>query len=371
MRDDRPHAWAWWIWAGGLSITALKLSNPVTMLALGGVLIIVGALRQSPAPWGRSFPMFLKLGGAVIVIRILFQIVLGQRLPGHVLFTLPTLGLPSWAQGVSLGGPVTAESLIVAATEGLKLALVLLAFGVANAVASPREVLRALPGIFNEIAVAVTVGMCFTPEIIAAVSRVRSARKLRGRPTKGFAGVRGIAVPVLEDALEHSMQLAASMGARGFGRASSTTSRLRSWICGIASGSGAIVLIAGVYGLLSAQGTVPFPGFSCVLGIVLLAGGIFGSGRRSVRTRYRPAPFGWHSAICAVSGWLVVISALILSSTNPSVISYSPYPLAWPAVSLAALGGMALGLLPLVVSKPGAQLSSPTRQPPAQVTVDA
>ena len=33
------------------------------------------------------------------------------RLPGHVLFTLPHVPLPSWAAGVSIGGPVTAESI--------------------------------------------------------------------------------------------------------------------------------------------------------------------------------------------------------------------------------------------------------------------
>jgi energy-coupling factor transport system permease protein len=233
---------------------------------------------------------------------------------------------------------------------GLKLALVLMAFGAANAIASPRELLRSLPGVFNEIAVAVSVGLCFLPELIGAVQRVRSARKLRGRPTKGIAGIRGIAVPVLEEALEHSMDLALSMGARGFGRVATTTTRRRSLLCGIAAAIGVSGIIMGTYGWLSAGNSVPFPSVLSIGGAVLLSVGVFASGRRSVRTRYRPVPFGWHSMVCAISGWISVVGLSILTSFSSETTSYSPYPLVWPTVSLLALGSVAVGLLPLAVS---------------------
>ena len=50
----------------------------------------------------------------IIVVRVVLQILFGYRLPGHVLFTLPHVTLPSWAAGVTLGGPVTAESIVAA-----------------------------------------------------------------------------------------------------------------------------------------------------------------------------------------------------------------------------------------------------------------
>jgi energy-coupling factor transport system permease protein len=348
--DDRPHAVAWWLWALGLAVVAVKLSNPVPMVALGTVMFCVGYLRQSPAAWGRSLMLFVKIGALVILMRLIFQMLFGERIPGHTLFAIPSVALPSWAAGVSIGGPVTAESLITAGIVGLKLALILLAFGAANAIASPRELLRSLPGVFNEIAVAISVGLCFLPELINAVQRVRSARKLRGRPTKGIAGFRGIVVPVLEEALEHSMELALSMGARGFGRTSSTPSRRRSAFCGVSAILGVVALILGTYGLLSAGSSIPNPGVLCGAGAVFLSLGVVASGRRSVRTRYRPIPFGWRSMVCVVSGWLGLVGISILQSSSPDATSYAPYPLVWPTVSVAALAFVALGLVALAVS---------------------
>jgi energy-coupling factor transport system permease protein len=361
--DERPHALAWWLWAGGLALVALRLSNPVVLAALAAVVITVALLRQSPAPWGRSLGVFVKLGLVVIVLRVFFQILFGQRIPGHVLFTLPSVALPAWAEGVSLGGPVTVEGLVVAGIAGLRLALVLLCFGAANSIASPREVLRSLPGILNEVAVAVTVGMCFIPELMASVTRVRAARKLRGRPISGIAGLRGIAVPVLEDALERSMELAGSMGSRGFGRAAPSSSRRRTVLCALSAGVGALALVIGVYGLLAPQSAVPLSPLLCAAGVGLLALGVMGSGRRSQRTRYRPTPFGWHSWCCALSGWLVVGAIALLGAFDPSAVSYSPYPLVWPAFSPPALVGVALGLIPLFVSTSPVVESSRARAP--------
>ena len=361
MHDARPHAASWWLWAGGLSIAALRLSNPFAMAALGAVIVVVALLRQAQAPWGRSLGVFLKIGLVVIVFRVVFQIAFGQRIPGHVLFTLPSVPLPAWAEGVSLGGPVTIESLIVAFIAGLRLALVLLCFGAANAIASPREVLRSLPGVLNEVAVAITVGMCFIPELMAAVTRIRAARMLRGRPTKGFAGIRGIAIPVLEDALERSMELAGSMGSRGFGRPGRPTSRGRSVLCGLSAAVGSLLLIIGAYGMLSPQGVVPVAPILGAVGIGLLGVGVRASGRRSARTRYRPAPFGWRSSICAASGWMVLAAAGVVGALDPTATTYTPYPLEWPTISLLAIASMMIGLAPLVVSSPAKVQDPSTR----------
>ena len=348
--DRRPHAVAWWMWAAGMSVAAMRLSNPIVMLGLGVVVVTVALLRQAQAPWGRTLGVFIKLGLMVIILRILFQIIFGQRIPGHVLFTLPSLPLPGWAEGVSLGGPVTVEALIVAAIAGLRLALILICFGAANAIASPRELLRSLPGVFNEIAVAVTVGLCFLPELMAAVVRIRSARKLRGRPTRGFSGIRGITVPVLEDALEHSMDLACSMGARGFGRTGKRSSLLRNVLCGMSAALGTLCLLLGTYGILAPQSGVPFAPILGGIGLVLLASGVLASGRRAERTRYRPTPFGLRSLTCGLSGWFVIVALSIIGIADPAAISYTPYPLIWPAVPLWALASVAVGLLPLLVA---------------------
>ena len=154
----------------------------------------------------------------MIVIRVVLQIVFGNRLPGHVIVTLPQVPLPSWAQGVSIGGPVTVEAVLGAAVEGMRLAVILVCFGAANSLANPYRLLRCLPAVLYEAGVAVTVSLAFVPEVVIALAAVRDARRLRGRPVRGVAGLRGMAVPVLESALDRSLQLASSMDARGYGR---------------------------------------------------------------------------------------------------------------------------------------------------------
>ena len=89
-RDRRPHAVAWWIWGAGLALAALRTSNPVLLLALGAVAVSVGTVCRADAPWGRSLGTFVKIGIFVIVVRVALQVIFGERLPGTVLFTLPT-----------------------------------------------------------------------------------------------------------------------------------------------------------------------------------------------------------------------------------------------------------------------------------------
>ena len=351
-RDERPHGVAWWLWAAGLAAAGLKTSNPILLLGIGTVVILVAAARHSDAPWGRSLGTFIKLGLIVIALRVLLQLVFGQRLPGHVLFSVPSVPLPGWAEGVSIGGPVTVESLLTALVGGLRLAIVLVCFGAANSLASPREVLRSLPGVLHEVAVAVTVALCFAPEVLTSVRRVREARLLRGRPTKGFAAIRGIAVPVLEDALEHSLQLAASMGARGFGRRPTVMSQRRTHWCAAAVVVGGLAALAGAYGLLSTGSGVPDAGVLAALGVVLAGIGVALSGRRAVRTRYRPAPFGLRSLVCAISGWVPLVGLVVAARLDSSSVSWTAYPLTWPTVPLVALVGIVAGLAPLLAAPP-------------------
>ena len=57
---------------------------------------------------------------------------------------LPQLPLPrDW--GVRIGGPLTAEGLVSAIEDGLRLATMLVCVGAANALAQPRRLLRHCP----------------------------------------------------------------------------------------------------------------------------------------------------------------------------------------------------------------------------------
>ena len=84
------HPVAWWLWAAGLAICAMRTNNPFLLALIGVVACVVVSARRSSAPWSRSITFFLRLGLLVIAIRIVIEILFGQRgVPGHVLFTLP------------------------------------------------------------------------------------------------------------------------------------------------------------------------------------------------------------------------------------------------------------------------------------------
>jgi energy-coupling factor transport system permease protein len=221
---------AWWIWALGLAAAVSRTTNPIVLVLVLGVLGFVVAHRRDDAPWARAFKYYLFLALTVVAIRVVFRSVFGGDVDGQgmtVLFTLPRLPLPSWAAGVQLGGPVTLEGTIGALYDGLRLGTLLCCLGAANALANPKRALRVLPGALYELGVAVVVSLSVAPQLVESVQRVRRARKLRGGATSGFHALRGIAIPVLEDALERSLRLAAAMDSRGYGRIAAVSPRAR------------------------------------------------------------------------------------------------------------------------------------------------
>ncbi|HVC66015.1 MAG TPA: energy-coupling factor transporter transmembrane component T, partial [Acidimicrobiales bacterium] len=301
------------------------------------------------APWSRSLAVFLRLGLAVIVLRVVLVVVFGNRLPGHVLFTLPHVPLPSWAEGVSVGGPVTAEAVLQAVVQGLRLAVVLLCFGAANSLASPYRLLRCLPAVLYEAGVAITVALAFAPELVVAIGEVRAARRLRGRPVRGFAGLRGMAVPVLESGFDRSLQLAASMDARGYGRRVPVSAGARRWASG-GTAVGLLLVVGGVYGVLVA-GSLPGGGIPFVaLGAVLVGVGLAAGGRRTQRTRHRPDPWGTPEWLVSASGAVVVGCLVGAGVLGVSGLQFSVYPLSLPTLPPVAAAGILFGLLPAWVA---------------------
>ncbi|GAA3489715.1 hypothetical protein GCM10018987_37980 [Streptomyces cremeus] len=290
-RSNALHAGAWWLWALGLAAAASRTTNPLLLGLLVGVAGYVVAARRTDAPWARSYGAFVKLGLAVLVIRLVFSVFLGSPIPGqHVLFTLPEVPLPDWAKGVRLGGRVTAEQLVFALYDGLKLATLLICVGAANALANPARLLKSLPGALYEAGVAVVVAMTFAPNMVSDVVRLRTARRLRGRPTGGIRAIVQIGLPVLEGALERSVALAASMDARGYGRTAHVPAPVRHMTTALTLG-GLLGVCAGTYGLLAAEGA----GYGLpvlAIGLAAAMAGLRLGGRRSVRTRYRPDRWG-------------------------------------------------------------------------------
>ncbi|MFJ8919812.1 energy-coupling factor transporter transmembrane protein EcfT [Streptomyces sp. NPDC102415] len=362
-RANALPAGAWWLWALGLATAASRTTNPLLLGLLVGVAGYVVAARRTDAPWARSYGAFIKLGLFVVAVRLVFSVLLGSPVPGtHALFTLPEVPMPDWAQGVRIGGRVTAEQLVFALYDGAKLATLLICIGAANSLANPARLLKSLPGALYEVGVAVVVAMTFAPNMVADVARLRTARRLRGRPTGGVGAVLQIGLPVLEGALERSVAVAASMDARGYGRTAQVPPAVRRTTHVLTLG-GLLGVCAGTYGLLAAQGAVH--GLPLLLaGLLAALAGLRLGGRRSVRTRYRPDRWGVRAWLVAGSGAAVAAAMIWAGAAAPDALRPGVVPLTAPVLPLWPAAAVLIGLLPAAVAPLPTGVTPPAVTPP-------
>lgn len=353
------HPGAWWVWAVALAVSASRTSNPLLLLLLVAVTAFVVAARRDASPWGRSYRMYLLLGLVVIAVRVLLHVILGYGYGDHVLVRLPQLPLPSWAAGIELGGPVQLESLLDAAFQGLRLATLIVCLGAANSLANPKRLLRTLPGALHELGVAVVVSVSVLPQLAESVHRVRRARRLRGDTARGLRSVRSIALPVLQDALDRSILLAAAMDSRGYGRRRTAPARERRLTSTLLLAS-LVLLCLGTYQLLTASSTATVALLLLLVGTGLAAGGLALGGRQSQHSRYRPDR--WRSAewLTAASGMACLAAVLVAGQRDPAALATSMQPLTVPTLPLLATAGVLVAALAAVTSPP--PVSAPGRR---------
>lgn len=360
--SDRPardlHPVAWWVWALALATYASLTTNPWMLLLVVAVAALVVAARRPDQPWARSFRTYLLLGAVMVAIRVVFRILLGG-VRGHVLVPLPEVPLPHWMLGIRLLGPLTREALLAGLYDGLRLAAIVVCIGAANALANPRRLLRSLPPALYDIGTAVVVAVTVLPQLAESAQRVRLAQMLRAGDSGRVRGLRRHLVPVLEDALDRSLALAAGMDARGFGRSAGVSAAARR-VTATLMLVALVGLTVGVYAVL--DGTTPSWLSGALLGLGCLAavGGIRLAGRRVTRTVYRPDPWAWPEAVVVLSGVAVAGVGWWVSRAQPS-IAYPDLTVA-PLVTVPALVGVLVGLLPGLAAPPPVLHAEPARQ---------
>ena len=343
------HPLAWWVWALGLAAAASRTTNPLLVGLVLGVACLVVALRRTDAPWALGFRLYLVLGLVVVALRLVFRVVFGSAYAApdaHVLLDLPQVPLPDWTTGLTLLGPITAESLGAGFADGLRLATILVCVGAANTLANPRRLLAALPAALYEVGAAVVIALSLFPQLAESVDRVRRARRLRGDVAKGIGALRRIVVPVLEDALDRSLDLAAGMDARGYGRRGSTTAGQRR-LTGTLLLAGLIGLCVGAYAVLDS--TVPrwLGGPLLLVAVVAAVAGVASAGARVERTRYRPDLWRLPETLVALSGAAACALVVVVAHRTPAVAF--PVPALLPPLTLLGLAVAVVALVPLLV----------------------
>jgi len=367
------HPVAWWLWAIGLAVAASRTTNPLLLALIIVVAAFVVGARRSDAPWARGFRGYLIAGLAIVVVRVAYRVLFGGEYGDHVLFTLPGIPLPDWAVGISLGGPVTLESLLAAAYDGLRLATIVICIGAANVLADPRRLLRSVPSALYEMGATLVVAVSVAPQLVESVGRVRRARRLRGGSGRGVRSMIAILVPVLEDALQRSLALAAAMDARGYGRSAHVPVRTRRLTGGLVIG-GLLGICVGAYGILD-ETVPPLLGMPMLLaGVVSAIAGFALGGRRLDRTAYRPDPWTSAETLVAVSGLTAATLMIVAGQLDPSALQPSIVPLEWPALVPLATLGILVAAMPAWLAPPvrlRVDVALPRTSPVAPVVPDA
>jgi energy-coupling factor transport system permease protein len=132
---------------------------------------------------------------------------------------------------------------------------------------------------------------------------------LRGR-NKGIGVFASIVIPALEDTIDRSLALAASMDARGFGRRGNLSIGTLRLVRGL-SFSAAVTLAIGAYLLVAASELGVLATVLIAASLIAIAIVIRITSRQSVRTSYRKLRFG-------LVDWSLIAAALaiILWSTT-------------------------------------------------------
>jgi energy-coupling factor transport system permease protein len=294
---------AWWALGLALAIAAGTSGSLAWLVALMAITLAIIVIAREPAPWSQSLRFYLVAGLAVTLIRVVFRIIFNFDSSSDVALNLPVINLNFGALGeVELFGRVSYQSLTAAVKDGLKMAAVILAIGLANTLANPRRLLKNMPGALYEVATAFVIAINLAPQVIASAQRVRQARELRGR-SKNQNLMSSLLIPVLEDTLERSLALAATMDARGFGR-TGELSKNQQFLIRFTSLTSVAAFAVGSYLLMTMSSPfAPIALFACGLIGVFIT--VRTSSLRNIKTSYTQAK--WHLtdvAVLALSGLL-------------------------------------------------------------------
>jgi energy-coupling factor transport system permease protein len=321
-----------------LSITR----NPLYLMIVLLCIIFVGlALHKAGAESIRPFSLW-KIALWIILFATAFN-ALTSHYGQTVLFTIPGR-LPL------LSGNVTLEAIVYGATNGLILIGMLASFIVLNMALPVRDLISLVPRAFFPVAVVTSIAVTYLPTTLRQFQQVREAQAVRGHQMRSLRDWLPLLMRLLVGGMEHAMQLAEAMTARGFASSGPAAGR-RQIYPRIAMLLGVVVLSAGWLMQLS---LVSWRGWLWIgAGAILIVGALWSLGRHSHRTTYHRSPWSWMDWISlGISGLLLALSLLPLPGWSHESLNYNPYPKLTmppfePVIGVAMMGLLIPGLFVL------------------------
>jgi energy-coupling factor transport system permease protein len=245
---------------------------------------------------------------------------------------------------------VTLEAMVYGATNGLILIGMLLSFMVLNLALPVRDLISLIPGAFFPVAVVTSIAVTYLPTTLRQFQQIREAQAIRGHQMKSLRDWLPLLMPLLVGGLEHAMQLAEAMTARGFASTKSVAGGQRI--------QPRIFILAGVVflaaGWIIQLGRNPQGGLIIIMvGVFLIIISLRQQGKQAHRTTYHRPTWDRQDVITLIiTICILTIFLLPIPGINHESLYYDPYPeLTMPSFNpmfgLAMLGLLTPGLFVL------------------------
>jgi energy-coupling factor transport system permease protein len=218
---------------------------------------------------------------------------------------------------------LTLEALIYGLMNGLVLGNIFTAFMVLNLVLPTHSLVRLIPRAYYSLAIVISIAITFLPVTRRQLQLVIEAQAIRGKGMRGVGDYLALIMPVLENGLERSVQLAETLTARGFASAETENQSSRyQW----GTLAGLVLILAGW--ILNLDPEWRDTGILLVpTGCLLVGGMLWAGGRGSRRTSYRKETWRWLDGLaiaCAAGNMLIVME--LIPGLDTASLHFTPYP---------------------------------------------
>ena len=334
-----------WVWVGWLMTILVILSitrNPLYLVLILLCISFVGlTLSQAGSNLYRPVSIW-KLAVWIILLATLFN-AFTSHYGNTVIFSIPG-NLPL------ISGKITLEAMVYGAINGLILTGMLASFTVLNLALPMRDLVSLIPRAFFNLAVVISIAVTYLPTTVRQFQQIREAQAVRGHQMRSIRDWLPMLMPLLIGGLEHAMQLAEAMTARGFARTHTDVSG-RELPSRIVMLIGLTFITLGWILQLSTQNLIATA--LIIIGSVCVVGGVWYIGKLSPRSTYRRLGWLWKDWLT-----LIIIGAVLLVCIGPipgfnnQALFFEPYPkLTLPPfnlwIGLAMLGLLLPGIMSL------------------------
>lgn len=245
--------------------SALHAARPGAGTALCGALALTGALYLHPLVLGAAL-------AAVVLAGVLAGV--GREIGRSLRFALPFAVLIAvinplvYPEGDTLlfrGGEflgrqidITLEATAAGVFNGLRVIVIVTAFGLMSAAVDPDELLRMFRRVSYRSALTATLATRLVPVLARDATRMSEAARCRPHPPGRLA----VARAALASALDRAVDVAAALEVRGYSLGGRTATRPRPWSRHDwrVAGAALVIVVAAVGGAIAGVGSVePYP----------------------------------------------------------------------------------------------------------------